>query len=248
MTSTVLDKAIAECAAWHAAGRDLTVSVNLSVRNLHDPMLSSQVVADARAPLPAAAGAQARDHREHDPVGPAAGAATTVESLSELGVRFAVDDFGTGHSSLANLRMLPVHELKIDRSFVTPMLNDESDGVIVRSTIELGHALGLKVIAEGVEDATHARAPRGDPLRSRPGPLLLKADPADRVHALDQPVRGELPLSSLRVAGGRRPPTLTQTSCGGAAPCRRWCGSGEHACERGSCARPPASPARCERC
>ena len=79
-------------------------------------------------------------------------ALATVESLSEIGVRFAVDDFGTGHSSLANLRRLPVHELKIDRSFVTPMLNEESDGVIVRSTIELGHALGLKVVAEGVED------------------------------------------------------------------------------------------------
>ncbi len=67
-------------------------------------------------------------------------------------MRFAVDDFGTGHSSLKNLRALPVHELKVDRSFVTPMLNEESDGVIVRSTIELGHALGLKVVAEGVED------------------------------------------------------------------------------------------------
>ena len=81
-------------------------------------------------------------------------ALATVQSLSDLGVRFAVDDFGTGHSSLANLRRLPVHELKIDRSFVTPMLTDESDAVIVRSTIELGHALGLQVIAEGVEDAS----------------------------------------------------------------------------------------------
>jgi EAL domain-containing protein (putative c-di-GMP-specific phosphodiesterase class I) len=79
-------------------------------------------------------------------------ALNTVNSLAELGVRLAVDDFGTGYSSLANLRMLPVDELKIDRSFVTPMLEDESDMVIVRSTIELGHALGLKVVAEGVED------------------------------------------------------------------------------------------------
>ena len=151
MTSHVLEKAIAECAAWHAAGRDLTMSVNLSVRNLHDPMLSSHVaqLLDRHCLPPAALKLEITESMIlSDPQR----ALATVESLSEIGVRFAVDDFGTGHSSLANLRRLPVHELKIDRSFVTPMLNEESDGVIVRSTIDLGHALGLKVIAEGVED------------------------------------------------------------------------------------------------
>ncbi|HEX3615935.1 MAG TPA: EAL domain-containing protein [Solirubrobacteraceae bacterium] len=151
MTTHVLQKAIAECAAWHAAGRDLTMSVNLSVRNLHDPMLSSQVaqMLDRHRLPPAALKLEITESMIlSDPQR----ALATVESLSEIGVRFAVDDFGTGHSSLANLRRLPVHELKIDRSFVTPMLNEESDGVIVRSTIELGHALGLKVVAEGVED------------------------------------------------------------------------------------------------
>jgi EAL domain-containing protein (putative c-di-GMP-specific phosphodiesterase class I) len=63
-----------------------------------------------------------------------------------------VDDYGTGYSSLANLRRLPIDELKIDRSFVSPMLSDESDLIIMRSTINLGHDLGLKVVAEGVED------------------------------------------------------------------------------------------------
>ena len=79
-------------------------------------------------------------------------ALATVTRLSALGVRLSVDDFGTGYSSLANLRRLPIDELKIDRSFVTPMLSDESDLIIVRSTINLGHDLGLKIIAEGVED------------------------------------------------------------------------------------------------
>jgi diguanylate cyclase len=151
MTTHVLQKAIAECAAWHAAGRDLTMSVNLSVRNLHDPMLSSQVaqMLDRHRLPPAALKLEITESMIlSDPQR----ALATVESLSEIGVRFAVDDFGTGHSSLANLRRLPVHELKIDRSFVTPMLNEESDGVIVRSTIDLGHALGLTVVAEGVED------------------------------------------------------------------------------------------------
>jgi diguanylate cyclase (GGDEF)-like protein len=152
MTNAVLNRAIAECAAWHAAGRDLIVSVNLSVRNLHDPLLSSQVsqmLEHHRLPPQALKLEITESMILSDPQR----ALKTVESLSELGCRFAVDDFGTGHSSLANLRRLPVHELKIDRSFVTPMLTDDSDAVIVRSTIELGHALGLKVTAEGVEDA-----------------------------------------------------------------------------------------------
>ncbi len=79
-------------------------------------------------------------------------ALATVTRLSALGVRMSVDDFGTGYSSLANLRRLPIDDLKIDRSFVSPMLRDESDLIIVRSTINLGHDLGLRIIAEGVED------------------------------------------------------------------------------------------------
>jgi EAL domain-containing protein (putative c-di-GMP-specific phosphodiesterase class I) len=81
-----------------------------------------------------------------------ASALNTVTRLSELGVHLSVDDFGTGYSSLANLRRLPIDQLKIDRSFVTPMLRDQSDLIIVRSTINLGHDLGLQIIAEGVED------------------------------------------------------------------------------------------------
>jgi diguanylate cyclase (GGDEF)-like protein len=151
LTTAVLTNAIIKCAGWHAEGRELTVSVNLSVRNLHDPLLPSQV-----DQLLARHGLPPRflklEITESMIMSDPERALATVRELSELGVRLAVDDFGTGHSSLANLRMLPVHELKIDRSFVTPMLTDESDMVIVRSTVDLGHALGLRVIAEGVED------------------------------------------------------------------------------------------------
>ncbi len=151
MTTCVLERAIAECAAWHSSGRAIAISVNLSVRNLHDPMLSTQVAQMLeRHRLPPEA--LKLEITESMILSDPQRALATVKSLSEIGVSFAVDDFGTGHSSLANLRMLPVHELKIDRSFVTPMLNEESDGVIVRSTVDLGHALGLKVVAEGIED------------------------------------------------------------------------------------------------
>ena len=103
-------------------------------------------------------------------------ALSTVSRLSGLGIRISVDDFGTGYSSLENLRRLPIDELKIDRSFVTPMLNDRSDLIIVRSTINLAHDLGLRIIAEGVEDAPDARSAHRARLRSRPG---LPSQPAD---------------------------------------------------------------------
>ena len=151
LTSRVIDRSIAECARWHAEGRPLSISVNLSMRNLLDPQLPREVgLMLSRHGLPASA--LRLEITESMILSDPDRALSTVNSLAELGVRLAVDDFGTGYSSLANLRMLPVDELKIDRSFVTPMLEDESDLVIVRSTIELGHALGLKVVAEGVED------------------------------------------------------------------------------------------------
>jgi EAL domain-containing protein (putative c-di-GMP-specific phosphodiesterase class I) len=72
--------------------------------------------------------------------------------LDSLGVRISVDDFGTGYSSLSYLKRLPVSEIKIDRTFISNMLSDESDATIVRSTVDLAHNLGLRVVAEGVED------------------------------------------------------------------------------------------------
>jgi EAL domain-containing protein (putative c-di-GMP-specific phosphodiesterase class I) len=76
-----------------------------------------------------------------------------LHDLRELGLRLSIDDFGTGYSSLSHLRRLQPDELKVDRSFVTHMLSDENSGVIVRSTVDMGHNLGLSLVAEGVEDA-----------------------------------------------------------------------------------------------
>ena len=75
-----------------------------------------------------------------------------MNNLHELGIHMSIDDFGTGYSSLAYLKRLPVNELKIDKSFVMNMEHDQDDVTIVRSTIELGHNLGLKVVAEGIEN------------------------------------------------------------------------------------------------
>ena len=152
LTRHVLERAIAECAAWRRDGREMSVAVNLSVRNLLDRDLPKEIerLLNTYA-LPA--GSLQLEITESMIMSDPDRALATVSRLSALGVRLSVDDFGTGYSSLANLRKMPIDELKIDRSFVSPMLRDESDLIIVRSTINLGHDLGLNVIAEGVEDS-----------------------------------------------------------------------------------------------
>jgi diguanylate cyclase (GGDEF)-like protein len=151
LTRYVLERSIAQCAAWRQGGQDLSVAVNLSVRNLLDRSLPHEIehMLSTHGLPPSALQLEITESMiMSDPER----ALAIVTLLSDLGVRLSVDDFGTGYSSLANLRRLPIDELKIDRSFVTPMLNDESDLIIVRSTINLGHDLGLRIIAEGVED------------------------------------------------------------------------------------------------
>jgi diguanylate cyclase (GGDEF)-like protein len=152
LTRHVLEQSISECAAWRRDGRALSVAVNLSVRNLLDrdlPREIERMLDSFGVPAEALQLEITESMIMTDPER----ALATVSRLSDLGVRLSVDDFGTGYSSLANLRRLPIDELKIDRSFVSPMLQDESDLIIVRSTINLGHDLGLRIIAEGVEDA-----------------------------------------------------------------------------------------------
>ena len=151
LTRRVLQTAINGCAQWRRDGREMSVSVNLSVRNLLDRDLPHDIERLlAEHDLPAAA--LQLEITESMIMSDPERAMATVGRLSKLGVRLSVDDFGTGYSSLANLRRLPINELKIDRSFVSPMLEDESDLIIVRSTINLGHDLGLRIVAEGVED------------------------------------------------------------------------------------------------
>ncbi len=151
LTRHVLEQAVAQCAAWRQAGKDLTVSVNLSVRNLLDPDLPA-LIGDLLTLYGLVPDALQLEITESMLMSDPDRSLFTLMRLNQLGVGLSVDDYGTGYSSLANLRRLPIDELKIDRSFVSPMLSDESDLIIVRSTINLGHDLGLKIVAEGVED------------------------------------------------------------------------------------------------
>lgn len=131
-------------------GLDLDVAVNLSVRNLQDPRFPNKVarlieencVDPSRLRLEITETAIMADPGR---------ALDVLNRLSAMGVKLSIDDFGTGYSSLAHLKQMPVDELKIDKSFVTGMLEDESDAMIVRSVIDLAHNIGISVVAEGVE-------------------------------------------------------------------------------------------------
>ena len=143
--------AAAQCGRWRRPGLDINVSVNISARNFADGELTDTIaatLADARLPADRLVLEITESQLMSDPVA----ALEAMERMTTLGVRTSVDDFGTGYSSMSHLRRLPINEIKIDQSFVLDMTRNESDRAIVRSIIELGHNLGLDVVAEGVED------------------------------------------------------------------------------------------------
>jgi diguanylate cyclase (GGDEF)-like protein len=150
LTLFVLESALEQCARWRAAGFEVDIAVNMSVRNLLDVempddvrrLLSKFGLPPSVLELEITESALLADPiRTHG----------VLQQLHEIGVGISIDDFGTGYSSLSYLRRMPVDELKIDKSFVTDMALDENAALIVRSTIELGRNLGLRVVAEGVE-------------------------------------------------------------------------------------------------
>jgi len=148
----VLKEAPRRWAEWKSEGFDITVAVNLSVRDLFDitmpdyigSILEKHGMPGDRLVLEITESAMMEDPDQVKSI---------LMTLSNMGIKIAIDDFGTGYSSLAYLKNLPVHEIKIDKSFVLEMDKDKEDATIVKSTIELGHTLGLSVVAEGVEGA-----------------------------------------------------------------------------------------------
>jgi diguanylate cyclase (GGDEF)-like protein len=151
MTLYLLDSALRQANAWRAKGLEVSVAVNLSMQNLIDLRLPNdlaRLLTSWRLPpgsleLEITESTIMADHRR---------AMTILSRLNKMGVTLTVDDFGTGYSSLAYLQSLPVSSIKIDKSFVMKMAEDPGNATIVQSTIDLGHNLGLTVVAEGVED------------------------------------------------------------------------------------------------
>jgi diguanylate cyclase (GGDEF)-like protein len=151
VTRWVIQAVIRQCAFWAERGSPLPVAFNVSARDLLDADLPKFIAAtlEAHAVEPALIGIEITESAlMEEPER----AQSTVRELSNLGVNLAIDDYGTGYSSLAYLRELPINEIKIDRAFVTRIATGERDAAIVQATIGLGHRLGVKVLAEGVED------------------------------------------------------------------------------------------------
>ncbi len=150
MTMRLLATALRDCRQWRSAGHQLTVAVNLSVRNLLDEELTTEI-AELLSSLRLPPSALELEITETTAMVDPARAMLVLNQLQRLGVGLALDDYGTGHSSLAYLDELPVDTLKIDQSFVHAMDGSAHDTTIVRSTIDLARNLGLRVVAEGVD-------------------------------------------------------------------------------------------------
>ena len=155
LTRYVLDAALAQWRAWRDEGRQLGVAINITTRELIDLRFPDEV-AELLAKWRVEPGQLELEITETSLMTDPPRARSILARLRELGVRFAIDDFGTGHSSFSYLKQLPIDILKIDKSFVQRMSEDVSDAAIVRSAIDVGHALGLEIVAEGVEDE-HAK-------------------------------------------------------------------------------------------
>jgi diguanylate cyclase (GGDEF)-like protein len=151
LTRFVLAAAVKQCRIWQESGHSLQVSVNLSSRDLQDeylPYYILQIIKEEgltpdRLTLEITENSVMQDLRH---------AITVLECLRDIGVHISMDDFGTGHSSLAQIKNMPLYEIKIDKSFITNMMSDEQDKAIVHTTIELAHHMNLRVVAEGIED------------------------------------------------------------------------------------------------
>lgn len=149
LTTWALRDALRQSRLWCSEGIVVPIAVNISAQTLHDPRLQAAVEEWYAGPTPP--GPLELEITESAVLSDPDGAVVVLSRLVALGARIAIDDFGTGYSSLAQLKRLPVHSVKVDKSFVAEMHTDRRDASIVQTVIQLSHTLGLEVVAEGVE-------------------------------------------------------------------------------------------------
>jgi len=156
ITGWALDRAVAQGAEWHRRGMALPLAVNISADDIAEIRFERRVArALVRHALPP--GLLTLEVTESGFIADPAQALGVLDGLASLGVSLSIDDFGTGYSSLSHLARMPVHEVKIDRSFVQGLQSNDEFATVVRSAIDMGHGLGLKVVAEGIETEAIAR-------------------------------------------------------------------------------------------
>ena len=180
VTRWVLEEATRQCGTWLAGGLSLNISLNISSRDLLDRDLPQLFVAATRrhaVPPDLVTVEVTESALVEDPQR----VQETIRGLKELGFRLSIDDYGTGYSSLAYIQRLHCDELKIDRAFVTHASGDGKDAAIVHSTIQLGHSLGLTVVAEGVEDTQVMEVLRGLGCDLAQGYAISRPLPAEKL-------------------------------------------------------------------
>ena len=225
LTRYILNEALTQARAWCEQGRPLTVAVNLSARNLLDEHLPDQV-AELLAAHDVAPELLVLEVTETAVVTEPLRAQQLLKRLAALGIRISIDDFGAGYTSLGQLKTLPVSELKIDRSFVTTMTEDGRNALIVQSVIDLGHNLGLSIVAEGVEDEQTLTALAALNCDVAQGYYISRPMTAEALDAQQSPEHSWRPTATSAVrseADGPRQASISTQPSGGSngEPARR---------------------------
>ena len=180
ITRWTLSRAIAQAASWHHAGKALPIAVNIGADDVSDSRLDARVAGlVTRNQLPPSL--LTLELTESGFIEDPDRALSMLNALGALGVNLSIDDFGTGYSSLSHLARMPAHELKIDRSFVQGLETDAEYAAVVRSAIDMGHSLGMKVVAEGIETELAADRLRALGCDIAQGYLYAKPMPLDQL-------------------------------------------------------------------